>query len=112
MLETLALNEPDIPQVQDDLDNWQILKDNEYLNKFKDLAGIGAKNKEPKKVLSKVNLNNNSQITKDDVKQAVISGEIHKKLVKEIKDMCKVVNLSSDGKKQELIERIRAKFMD
>lgn len=42
----------------------------------------------------------------------VISGEVNKKLVKELREMCKVLTIGDDGKKQDLVDRIRSKFID
>lgn len=39
----------------------------------------------------------------------VISGEVNKKIVKDLREMCKVLDIGADGKKQDLIDRIRSK---
>lgn len=57
MLEALALNEADVPEIKDDLDNCKLLKDNQYLNKLKDIMGLDKKGA-GNKVINRSNVTN------------------------------------------------------
>lgn len=62
MLEALALNESDVPEVIDDLDNYKLLNDNQQINKLKDMMGLDKKSK-GNKVVSKSNVNKGDTAT-------------------------------------------------
>jgi len=68
---------------------------------------------EKKKVITRASVGVNAEeYTVDEVKQLIKTGDINKKLVKDLKNMCATLKIHSEGKKQDLIDRIKSKFMN